>query len=234
MRRIRATLLGSTLLASMAVSGLAFAAPASGGVPHADESTPHAAESAPAPKAPRAHAKAVHPGPGRERTIEMQRALTARNLYQGPVDGSWGPKTEAALRNFQTQSGLEATGHLNAATAEKLGLEPDRQPVAGVDPAAPETPARVVDKHGGQAQIDDAKTNVQLTALTTDQAKEMQQRLQLLGYYRGPIDGAVGEGTRSALRQFFQRQADLAQKGVVSNAAIGLFGTEPGAVQPVK
>jgi peptidoglycan hydrolase-like protein with peptidoglycan-binding domain len=57
--------------------------------------------------------------------------------------------------------------------------------------------------------------------------------LQLLGYYKGPIDGDVGQGTRTALRNFFQHQADLASKGTVSNAAIGLFGTEPSQIQTV-
>jgi peptidoglycan hydrolase-like protein with peptidoglycan-binding domain len=160
--------------------------------------------------------------------MEMQRALAARNLYQGKVDGVWGPKTEAALRNFQTQNGLTASGSLDATTAEKLGLQPERQPVAGTEVA----PAPRVQKQT-QPQLEDASTNVQLSTLSPEQAKEMQQRLQLLGYYRGPIDGTVGEGTRAALRSFFQRQAELASKGVVSNAAIGLFGTEPNDVQPV-
>ena len=30
----------------------------------------------------------------------------------------------------------------------------------------------------------------------------LQQKLKAKGYYRGPIDGVVGSGTRSALQQF--------------------------------
>ena len=55
--------------------------------------------------------------------MEMQRSLAARNLYQGKIDGVWGPKTESALRNFQTQNGLEATGRLDTRSAVALGME---------------------------------------------------------------------------------------------------------------
>jgi peptidoglycan hydrolase-like protein with peptidoglycan-binding domain len=175
----------------------------------------------------------------REQTMEMQRALTARNLYQGPADGVWGPKTESALRNFQTQSGLPATGQFDNATARALGLDgnrpaTDRQPVAGTDkPVQAASPSVGTATPHSQAHLEDGATNVHLSSLSTEQAREMQQRLQLLGYYRGEVDGKVGEGTRDALRRYFQRQAELAQQGVINNSAISLFGTEASDVQPV-
>ena len=217
MQLIRGTLTGSTLIAALAIGGLA----------RAKDDHP------PAPPKPyhAEHADEHHPdgAVSRERTMEMQRSLAARNLYQGKVDGVWGPKTESALRNFQTQNGLEATGRLNTQSAVALGMEADKQTVSGTD--AP--PSASVVKQT-QPQIEDGSTNVQLSTLTPEQGKEMQQRLQLLGYYRGDVDGVVGEGTRAALQRFFQRQADLASRGVISNAAIGMFGTEPADVEPVK
>jgi len=218
MQRIRATLVASTLFSALAFSGLAGAAPTQGGVPHANEA---------APVEGHVHADVnarVTPAPD-HRVVAMQRSLASRNLYNGKIDGIWGAKTEAALRNFQSQNNLTVTGRLDEPTAEKLGLGPELQPVAGTEVQA--QPPRM---HVRKLTADDA-TNVQLTALNTDQVKEMQQRLQLLGYYRGPIDGTVGDGTRSALKQFFQRQAELAANGQVSNAAIGLFGTEPSDVK---
>ena len=157
----------------------------------------------------------------------MQRALTARNLYQGPADGVWGPKTESAVRNFQTQNSLEATGRLNEPTARALGMDHygERQMVSGTDPNVVPAPAGSVTAPS-QARLEDSSTNVQLSSLSQDQARGMQQRLQLLGYYRGDVDGHVGEGTRAALQRYFQHQADLAQKGVISNSAISLFGTD--------
>jgi peptidoglycan hydrolase-like protein with peptidoglycan-binding domain len=237
-------ILVSTFAVAMGVTGLASAGGAGGGGHHTvkvetSQATPE----------------------NREQTKQMQRALTARNLYQGKVDGVWGPKTESALRNFQTQSGLDATGELNDSTARALGIDatqvavaPDqpamnqpamnrteRQPVSGTDRATsppPTTGASTSPTTGtatphSQPQLEDGATNIQLTSLSQEQAREMQQRLQLLGYYRGPVDGKVGEGTRSALRNYFNRQAELAQQGVINNSAISLFGTNVDDVQPV-
>jgi len=33
----------------------------------------------------------------------------------------------------------------------------------------------------------------------------LQRKLKAKGYYKGPIDGVVGAGTRSALKRFMQR-----------------------------
>jgi peptidoglycan hydrolase-like protein with peptidoglycan-binding domain len=159
-------------------------------------------------------------------TAILQRQLAAHGAYQGKIDGVWGPRTEAALRNFQANNKLDVSGRVDGPTADKLGVKIERLEVG--DTNAPRT--QLV---AGQNTSDDANTSVQLTALSTDQAKEMQQRLQLLGYYKGPIDGAVGEGTRSALRKFFEHQASLASRGHVSNAAISLFGTQPNEIQRV-
>ena len=223
MQLIRGTLTGSTLIAALAMGGLAQA---NDDHPPASPKPYHGAHA-------EDHHATPHAAVSRERTMEMQRSLASRNLYQGKVDGVWGPKTESALRNFQTQNGLEATGTLDTRSAVALGMEADKQTVSGTDAtqAAPQNGTAVKQT---QPQIEDSSTNVQLNTLTPEQGKEMQQRLQLLGYYRGEVDGVVGEGTRAALQRFFQRQADLASRGVISNAAIGLFGTEPADVEPVK
>lgn len=52
---------------------------------------------------------------------ELQRELQNQG-YEVEVDGAWGPGTEQALTNYQEDNNLEATGRLNVATAEQLGL----------------------------------------------------------------------------------------------------------------
>ncbi len=49
-----------------------------------------------------------------------QRRLIDLGLLNGGADGAYGPKTEAALRAFQEQNGLEASGHLDATTLDRL------------------------------------------------------------------------------------------------------------------
>lgn len=169
-------------------------------------------------------------------TAALQRALAAHHAYSGKIDGVWGAQTQAALRQFQSSNQLETTGRLDEPTAKKLGVSIERMDVGDDAKTVKTDKTEKTDTPRTDAvgrTSDEAHTSVQLSALNNSQAKEMQQRLQLLGYYKGPIDGELGEGTRSALRKFFQHQADLASKGIVSNAAISLFGTQPNAIQPV-
>ncbi len=49
----------------------------------------------------------------------MQEALNSTGARLR-VDGIWGSITEAALRNYQKQHGLDVTGHLNTATRQML------------------------------------------------------------------------------------------------------------------
>lgn len=44
---------------------------------------------------------------------EVQAELTRRGLYDGPVDGMTGPKTEAAIFDFEIGAGLKPTGRPN-------------------------------------------------------------------------------------------------------------------------
>lgn len=67
---------------------------------------------------------------------EYQQMLQDRGFYQGRIDGDHGPLTDTAVRDFQTASGLPATGAMNGATwpvlieaylaAENLSVPDDR------------------------------------------------------------------------------------------------------------
>ena len=51
---------------------------------------------------------------------QTQHLLAYHGLYQGAVDGLWGPITEKALREFQKAFGLEVDGIVGVATEEAL------------------------------------------------------------------------------------------------------------------
>ena len=51
---------------------------------------------------------------------QAQLRLIDKGFLKGKADGAYGPQTEAALREYQTQSGLEPTGHLDQATLDAL------------------------------------------------------------------------------------------------------------------
>jgi hypothetical protein len=49
-----------------------------------------------------------------------QEALREKGFDPGPVDGRMGPRTAAAVREFQSKEGIVATGQLDADTRERL------------------------------------------------------------------------------------------------------------------
>ena len=61
-----------------------------------------------------------------------QQALRDQGYNPGPIDGVMGPRTSAAVRDYQAKQGLTASGQLDDATMDKLG-------VRGASSASPTT-----------------------------------------------------------------------------------------------
>lgn len=102
------------------------------------------------PRAPEAAAAAPQ---GRQRSdivADVQRELQRRRLYEGAVDGVTGPKTEAAIRRFETEARLAVTGEasenllarLRRAPATAAATAPATTAPAAARPAAPAPAAR--------------------------------------------------------------------------------------------
>jgi peptidoglycan hydrolase-like protein with peptidoglycan-binding domain len=53
-----------------------------------------------------------------------QKELMARKYYDGPIDGTLTEQTREALKRFQSDKNLPATGRLDRTTASRLGLNP--------------------------------------------------------------------------------------------------------------
>jgi peptidoglycan hydrolase-like protein with peptidoglycan-binding domain len=82
-----------------------------------------AAQTGAAGRAPAVHgmAQQVKATMSHRRVEELQKALN-NNGKTLAVDGRWGSKTQAALRDYQKQQGLKASGRLDRATAQKLNI----------------------------------------------------------------------------------------------------------------
>ena len=59
---------------------------------------------------------------GDARVSDVQSALAREGYYDGAVDGVLGPATRRALRNYQRDHGLDATGAINHGVIEALRL----------------------------------------------------------------------------------------------------------------
>jgi peptidoglycan hydrolase-like protein with peptidoglycan-binding domain len=53
---------------------------------------------------------------------QIQQALNDKGFNVGPVDGQMGPKTKAALKQFQQAQGLQASGKLDQQTVAALSI----------------------------------------------------------------------------------------------------------------
>lgn len=66
----------------------------------------------------------------------MQQALKDKGHDPGAIDGRMGPRTRAALMDYQRKEGLKATGRWNDETAAKLGVRMSATDKDTVTPAA--------------------------------------------------------------------------------------------------
>ncbi|MDB5374893.1 MAG: pdcA [Belnapia sp.] len=139
--------------------------------------------------------------------MQVQERLRQSGNYSGRPDGVWGPDSQAALERFQMSRGLQVSGQLNQATAATLGLGPSELlsagPTAGPAPGTPAT-----------------------DPLSPAAVRNIQSRLRAMNFYRGPVDGAWGAGTQSAIERF-QQGRGLQSTGQVNPATAAALGLDP-------
>jgi peptidoglycan hydrolase-like protein with peptidoglycan-binding domain len=168
------------------------------------------------------------------RTHAVERLQTALRL---PVDGEFGPETEAAIRRLQARHGLTADGVAGPATWHVLGRhgQPELTPPPSALPqpkprhttqAAPANATgtgtdgqQAGGELGGQAALADA---THPRAAGGGQSKAGAVRL-LQGALRISVDGEFGPETESAVRHF-QAAHGLEVDGVVGPATWAALG----------
>lgn len=141
---------------------------------------------------------------------KVQEQLREAGAYRGQADGIWGPDSQAALERFQQSRGLQVSGQLNQATAATLGLSPPDLLAAG--PTAGPAP--------GTAAA------VSTDALSQAAVRNVQERLRVLNFYRGQVDGLWGAGTQTAIERF-QQGRGLQSTGQLNPATISALGLDP-------
>ena len=88
-----------------------------------------------------------------------QQALKDKGHDPGSVDGVMGPKTQAALKDFQKSQGIQDTGRLDAETMSKLGVEGRSSASGQSSPAAsPSTTGSSSSESGAKSPDSGAKS----------------------------------------------------------------------------
>lgn len=128
---------------------------------------------------------------------EVQQTLNQRGFSRLGVDGMMGPRTQAAVREFQRSQRLEPTGQLNRQTLIALGLQ---RPDVSAAASEPRYSATVV--------------------------RRVQQTLAHRGFNAGPVNGHMHAATQAALRQF-QKSENLEDTGRLNDRTLAALGIEP-------
>lgn len=135
---------------------------------------------------------------------QMQQRLFELGYYAGAVDGQFGGGTRTAVEAFQRQHGLTADGIAGEETLALLYAAAAQ--TFAPTPAPTPTPETTLLSSGAQGE----------------RVKELQRRLQELGFYSGKIDGDYGKGTKAAVT-LFQKQHDLDADGIAGDKTLAVL-----------
>jgi hypothetical protein len=140
---------------------------------------------------------------GNWRVAQVQELLKEAGFNPGPIDGILGPRTRGALRRYQANQGLAATGGLDEPTRQALlpsepppksddtQAEPPRQAPAASerppegDDAKPPAPSQAVLPTEGSPEGDDAKPEPWLKAPPGGNFKKVSALVQLPDFISG-------------------------------------------------
>jgi len=125
----------------------------------------------------------------------IQRRLMELGFFKGPANGTWGPMSRVAFRNFKFANGLanndrlDDTGHarLMSPTAIVAGPASSVAPAGGPEYFYPPPP-------GGRRN-----------PLNAADAAQINGRLRTLGYFSGKSDTLWSGASRAALKAFKQK-----------------------------
>lgn len=146
---------------------------------------------------------------------DVQKKLKDAGLYKGAIDGQFGPESQAALKTFQKQNGIEPSGKLDERTKLTLANPPKASRADVVDEEhkllADKTKGKGSGK-AGKAASDAATAGVAgVDASDPASVKAFQEKNGLT------VDGVVGPETQAAMRE--------TSKGSSSSRASGGSGS---------
>jgi peptidoglycan hydrolase-like protein with peptidoglycan-binding domain len=162
-------------------------------VPSAPPSPVSTTATVPAPTPARVNAAVV---------MDIQRELTRRGFYDGAVDGKYGPRTDAAIREFEQEAGLRPSTEPNEALLRAIKASHVKP-----RPAARQQPAAVRADPIGELLA------------PSKQVLAVQRALSEFGYGQIKPTGIIDPDTQSAIQKF-ERERNLPVTGQLSHRVV--------------
>ena len=142
-----------------------------------------------------------------------QNLLKSKGMYSGEATGKLDPATRTAVKAFQKGNGLAATGSLNRATLEKMGIQlTDKQKQIPID-----------QNHYASAKKSRSGPRAAPFRATKDQVIEAQRVLKSGGMYAGEESGKLDDATREGLKKF-QESKGLKATGTLNQVTLEKMG----------
>jgi hypothetical protein len=155
--------------------------------------------------------------PEGERAKQLQQQLKQQGLYKGAVDGIAGPQTQAALKAFQRQQGIEASGQVDTRTRLALRAPAPRSRQSVIDEEhqllAGKGKSGGSGGSGGSSRSGGSRSGASgVDASNPDSVRKFQRDHGL------KEDGVIGPQTQAALRT----QKNGSRSGGSSRAPVGV------------
>ncbi|MCV0396158.1 MAG: peptidoglycan-binding protein [Rhizobiaceae bacterium] len=139
---------------------------------------------------------------GDRRVADVQAELAGRGLYDGPIDGLEGPRTNAALAEWRKLAGLPEGGGVDEALTASLGLDGRQGADGRRDTAQPAVSIEELIEAPLPTPRADATTTASVDTKGDPLIRQVQAGLKAFGNDGIELDGVVGPRTRAAIREF--------------------------------
>jgi len=134
---------------------------------------------------------------------DIQRELSRRGYYDGPLDGLYGPRTDTAIRDFEHAAGLKSSTQPNEALLQAIIRSPGK---AGKGVTGTTAVARV-------------PTRTDAPDAASARVSAVQRALADFGYGQIRTSGIIDADTRRAIERF-ERERKLPVTGQITDGVV--------------
>jgi peptidoglycan hydrolase-like protein with peptidoglycan-binding domain len=161
----------------------------------------------------------------KDQVVAAQNMLRSKGVFSGEANGKLDPATRDSIKSYQKDNGLRATGTLNRATLEKMGIQlTDKQkalPASSNSYASADKPRSRRSKSVAGGGEDKPRRAV--FRATKEQIIEAQKLLKNGGMYSGEETGKLDDTTREGLKKY-QEAKGLKATGTLNQSTLEKMG----------